>query len=215
MITSSNEKIYTIARSLRRLTVAVLSCLGFVGGVVAFPQVTMAQEPTPPAWTKLCNTDPEAPVRGCVITQRLIGQDGQPLAAVTVQEIEGADEKKFMVAVPPGLLLRPGMEIQIDDDTKYPVAYTICFPNACFGEEAIGADFITKLKKGSDLKLRAINQQGKPITFTLTLVGFTKAYDGKPVDVKKLQKQQQELQSELERKVREEREKLLNQQNNQ
>ncbi len=178
----------------------------------AFAQDT-AEKKNDPVWFKFCSDDPEAKVKGCVITQEVRDQGGRPVVAATVREIEGEEQKQFLLAVPPGVLLQPGLEVQIDEGTKYPVSFTICFPNACFAEEAIGAEFVGKLKKGNDLFVRAFNQQGQKITFKLTLAGFTKSYDGAPVDMKKLQAQQEQLQLELERRVREEREKLLEQQN--
>jgi hypothetical protein len=43
------------------------------------------------------------------------------------------------------------------------------------------ADLLEKLKKGRTLAIQAFDK-GKPISFTLPLTGFAKAYDGPPSD---------------------------------
>jgi invasion protein IalB len=42
-------------------------------------------------------------------------------------------------------------------------------------------DLIEKLKKGQTLAIQAF-EKGKPIAFTLPLVGFAKAHEGPPSD---------------------------------
>lgn len=174
-----------------------------------------AQTVEPPAdtpWVKICNTDPQSNKEICVVTQELRTDTGQFLASVAVREISGEARKTLLIAVPPGMLIQPGLRVQVDAGKQSEAKYGICFPNACYSELVIDDEFIASLKKGSNLILTTLNQQAKQVPFQLTLVGFTKVYDGAPIDAAALQQKQQELQSELQKRAEEARQRLIEKQ---
>ncbi|ODN70802.1 invasion associated locus B family protein [Methylobrevis pamukkalensis] len=107
------------------------------------------------------------------------------------------------------MLIQPGMRVQIDKNKQEAAKYTICFPNACFAELVVDDAFVASLKKGNNLVLTTLNQQGKGVSFQLSLSGFTAAYDGAALDTEALQRQQQKLQEELQRKAKEAQQKLI------
>jgi hypothetical protein len=72
-------------------------------------------------------------------------------------------------------------------------------------------DFIPSLKKGQQIVVQAMNQQAKTIGFPVTLAGFTKAYDGAPLDPKMVADQQKKLQEELTRRAEEARKRYTDQ----
>jgi hypothetical protein len=71
------------------------------------------------------------------------------------------------------------------------------------------------MKKGQGLAVQAINSTGQPISLTLPLSDFAKAYDGPPTDPKVFEEQQKKLQEELQRRADEARKKLEQQQQGQ
>jgi invasion protein IalB len=162
--------------------------------------------PTP--WTKICSKDPQANKDVCLITQEIRAETGQFLASVAVREVQDDPKKQFIIAVPPGMLLQPGMRVIIDQGQPTAARYAICFPNACYGDAEISADFVTNLKKGQALIVQAINQVGRTVNFTLVLKDFAKAYDGPPIDPKVIEEQQKKLQEELQKKAEEQRKRL-------
>jgi invasion protein IalB len=169
-----------------------------------------AQEPE---WVKLCSENPEDNQQICVVSRERRAATGQLLAAVSVREVE---DKKFLVtAVPPGMLLRPGLQVQIDGASPTNMTYTICFPNLCFAESEINADFVGSMKRGSQLVITALNQQARPVNFDVSLQGFTRSYDGEAIDPARLQAEQQRLQDELKRKADEARQQLIERQQQQ
>jgi invasion protein IalB len=171
------------------------------------PQVQQAVAiPTP--WTKICNTDPNAKKEICLVSQEIRAETGQFLASVAVREIQDDPKKLFIIAVPPGMQLQPGMRVVIDQQQPLPARYSICFPNACYGDMEITADFINILKKGQGLTIQAINQVGRTVNFTLALKEFGKAYDGPSIDPKVVEEQQKKLQEELQKRADEQRKKL-------
>lgn len=165
----------------------------------------------PSPWTKICNRDPQADKEVCLVAQDIRAETGQFLASVAVREIEGEAKKQFIIAVPPGMQLQPGMRVVIDKHEPTPARYSICFPNACYGDMDIDAKFVDTMKKGQALTVQAINQVGRTVNFTLVLKDFAKAYDGPAVDPKEIKAQQEKLREGMQRQADEVLKKLENQ----
>ncbi len=173
-------------------------------------QDSQAAEAQGPDWVKLCSENPENKQKVCVVSRERRAATGQLLAAISVREVQ---DKKFLVtAVPPGMLLRPGLQVQIDGAKPTNMPYSICFPNLCFAESEINADYVASMKKGTQLVITTLNQQAKPVNFDISLKGFTASYDGEAIDPAKLQAEQQKLQDELKRKAEEARRQLIERQ---
>jgi invasion protein IalB len=192
-------------------TVAILAPLGASAqeGEAAAPPA--AGGPDSP-WAKLCNTDSSTGKELCLTIQEIRADTGQFIASATIRTIAGETKKSLITAVPPGMLLQPGLRVQIDDAQQVEVKYGICFPNACYGELEVDDAFITKLKAGSKLTLTTLNQQAKPVNFPMTLAGFTKAIDGAGLDQAAQQTRESELADALARRAENARQKLIEQQ---
>ena len=186
---------------------------------IAAPLVVAAQQAAAPTaaqpnspWVKLCDTDPASKRELCVVIQELRAETGQFIASATIRQITGEPKISFIAAVPPGMLLQPGLRAQVDDGKQYEIKYDICFPNACYGELEVNADFINSLKNGKQVVISAMSPQAKGRSFPLTLAGFTKAYDGKGLDAAGQQARQEELNKALQARAEEARKKLIEQQ---
>jgi invasion protein IalB len=162
-------------------------------------QVPTTEAPTP--WVKICNTDPATQKVLCLVTQELRAENGQFIASATLRQITGEDKIQFIAAVPPGVLIQPGVRVQVDESPQQEVKYGICFPNACYAEMEVNADFITSLKRGNTLNVIALNAQARGLTFPMTLSGFTRAYDGAGIDAEAAQAREEELNSALQRRA--------------
>ena len=210
-----------MAHPTRHLTTWLALAVLAIGAPIA----ASAQEAEPPAdapaappaapeaaWAKLCNPDPKTGKNLCLTIQEIRADTGQFIASATVRTIEGEAKKSLITAVPPGMLLQPGLRVQIDDGEQKEVKYGICFPNACYGELEINDEFIASLKNGGKLTLTTLNQQAKPVNFPMTLAGFTKAYDGSGLDTVAQQARESELADALARRAESARQKLIEQQ---
>jgi invasion protein IalB len=200
----------TLKNSLAGVSLAAAALLAAVTGASAQTQTVEPQGDTP--WVKICNTDPQTNKQTCVVTQELRTDTGQFLASVAVREIAGEARKTLLIAVPPGMLIQPGLRVQVDGGKQSEAKYGICFPNACYSELVIDDAFVNSLKAGGNLILTTLNQQAKQVPFQLTLSGFTKVYEGEPIDAAALQQKQQQLQSELQKRAEEARQKLIEKQ---
>src|SRR5579883_1332335 len=105
-------------------------------------------------------------------------KSGQKLVIALLIEPEGSDTKLLRVTLPLGVALIPGARIVIDEKEAMTAPYVACLPkNGCMADYKADADLIEKLKKGQSLAIQAFDK-GKPISFTLPLTGFAKAYEG-------------------------------------
>jgi len=163
-----------------------------------------AQDPNQPIlWVKLCSKDQEGK-NICLTAYELRDEKGQVVASVALREIDGDPKKMMLIAVPPLMLIQPGLRISVDKGKQEEGKYTICFPNACYAEVPASDAFIQQMKKGTGLYIVTLNTQGKAITFPLRLYGFKEKNEGPGIDPTQVAKQnddQQQLQQELQKRA--------------
>ena len=164
-------------------------------------------------WNKLCGEAARTKKQVCFTVRELRTDSGQFLASAGVREVDGETRKILLVQTPVAMLLQPGIRVQVDQNTQVPGKYTICMPNACFAEIPITDDFTASMKKGKDLIVTTQNQQAKALNFPISLSGFTASYEGPAIDTAALQRQREQLASEVQRKAKEAQQKLLDAQN--
>jgi invasion protein IalB len=169
-------------------------------------------------WIKVCGAEQATKKQLCQVIQELTAETGQFIASVNLQKLEGEPKMVFAVGVAmpaTGVLVGPGMRAQIDDGKQYEVKFSLCFPDRCFADMQIDETFITAMKSGGNLTLLIATQQGaqvRALPIPLTLVGFTKAYDGAGVDPSAAQAMRDDLAKSLKAHADEARQKLLEEQ---
>lgn len=173
--------------------------------------VQVKPEPSQTDWTKVCGKDPGNNKEICYTTRDFVSDQGQPVLALAIYDVKGDQTKIVRFLMPLGLLLRPGIRFVVDQGQPVPGAYAICFPNGCFAEAQVKDDFINSLKKGNTLNVSVQNQVGNEVTFSVPLAGFSKAFDGAPIDPKVLEDQQRKLQEELQKRSEEMRKNMQQQ----
>ncbi len=95
------------------------------------------------------------------------------------------------------MALVPGARIIIGEKEAMTAPFVVCLPkNGCMADYKADTDLIEKLKKGRSLAIQAF-EKGRPISFTLPLTGFAKAYDGPASDPTGLNELQEGLPNEL------------------
>jgi invasion protein IalB len=164
-------------------------------------------------WTKICGKDQQPNAKEvCLVIKEARLETGQFVAGAVLVEPEGDPKKMLRVTLPLGMQLQQGTRVIIDQGNPIARPYVICFPNGCMSDYDADVDMVGKLKKGQGLIVQAINAAGQPISLTLPLTDFAKAYDGPPTDPKVLEEQQKKLQEELQKKAEEARKRLESQQ---
>ena len=169
------------------------------------------------AWVKLCETA-TAQVKGkdgkeekkdlniCLTHhERLDGNTGMVLVSAALRQIDGQDKQHFMVMVPLGMLISPGMRAtvfpknlweKVQKNEKLDKAeesklkglkleYTLCHAAGCTAEMEASPELLSDLKSNGGLMVFTISASGAPIAFPVPLGGFDQALAGPPVDAKK------------------------------
>jgi invasion protein IalB len=202
---------------------------------------------TPPAgsaqsaWVKLCEKatatqktkdgkDEKKDLNICLTHhERLDGNSGMVLISAAVRQVEGQDKQAFMVMVPLGMMLQPGMRAtlypkdmwdkaqkneKVDESKLKPIslAYTLCHPAGCTAETEVTPDLLNDLKKGGGMMVFAINAAGAPAAFPVPLVGFEQSYGGPPVDSKKYSEARRSLMQQIAQRQQEAMEEYKKQQ---
>jgi invasion protein IalB len=131
--------------------------------------------------------------------ERLDGNSGNVLVSAAIRQVDGAPTQQFMVMVPLGMAVQPGMQAAVYDKDQWDklqksekfdeskvkafnVPYSVCHGGGCTGEIESSADIIKDLKAHAVLVVYAMSGQGEPIAFPVPLDGFEKALAGPPVD---------------------------------
>jgi invasion protein IalB len=197
------------AKALAFITPATMA-LALAGAPHAFAQQPSTNPPTPPLqqgapaetaqngaqveliaspWTKYCATglttkSSEITTKGvCFTASDAHLKSGEKIVIALLIEPENGDKKLFRVTLPFGVALVPGARIVIDEKDAVIAPYVVCEPKAggCIADYQADADLIAKLKNGRSLAIQAVDK-AKPVSFTLPLTEFAKAYDGPPSD---------------------------------
>jgi invasion protein IalB len=189
--------------------IPAIAALALALGTPAAAQDAPAEQAQSP-WVKMCNTDPESNQQFCMTTQELRAENGLFIASVQIRTL--GDKISLITAVPVGMLIEPGIRIQVDDGAQREVKYDVCFPTGCYAQLDVNNEFIGSLKRGNQLTVSVLNAESKPLAFPMTLIGFTAAYDGEGIDAAAAQQRQQELNDALQRRAEEARQRLIEEQ---
>jgi invasion protein IalB len=166
-------------------------------------------EPAQPDWTKVCGKPASTAPEVCYTTRDFVSEQGQSTLALAVYEVRSAQPVKLVrVLMPLGLLLQPGIRLAVDQRPVVPGRFGLCVPSGCFAEAPVNDEFVSALKSGTSLKVSAQNQAGREVSFAVPVAGFSKAFDGAPINPELLAAQQKKLQAELERRTDELRKRL-------
>ena len=92
-------------------------------------------------------------------------------------ELNG-EQKKLFIHAPLGVKIQSGVLYQIDDNQTNSMPYNACYNvQGCQGLLEIDDTVIQQLKDGNVIKMRFISVNGKAIDASVSLIGFTKAYN--------------------------------------
>ena len=169
-------------------------------------------------WLKVCGTDPNTKKEACVLTQEIRAESGQAIASVSLQPSSDPKKFSFGVAVPLGVLMPPGIVINVDGEKKATAQYIICIPSqqknppACVAQAAVTDEFVAAMRKGKKLDLVVVMGQGKTVPIEVTLAGFAKTYDGPGLAKAAAENAQKELSKGLQERAEQARKKLIDQQ---
>jgi invasion protein IalB len=149
------------------------------------------------AWVKLCmKNEQTANKEICLINHEgLEPNTGMVLIAAAVRKAEGEEKQQLLIRVPTAyaLVIPAGVQIKVDEQQPIQLQYTICFPTSCQVQMELSKELMDSMRKGKQMVVAAMNIQQKTMGFPVPLTGFSKAYDGPPVDNAKYEEQRRQL----------------------
>jgi invasion protein IalB len=186
-------------RSIRAVAAATLVALQ-VAGATATPAAAQTNEPAAGQaqqqpttrrevgdWTVIC----AAAGKPCAMEQ--LGKTAQGETAMSMQveklpqpqTIEGKRvEAVGTFLVPLGVLIQQGLRLRIDSGQTAASPYFLCQQNGCIVRAPMEAALLEQFRRGSraTLSFAVIGQNGQPreISATISLSGFTRAYNSLP-----------------------------------
>ena len=138
------------------------------------------------AWVKLClKNEQTGGKQVCLVNHEgLEPNTGMVLVAAAVRSIEGDDKQHLLVRLPTAysLVMPAGVQIKIDEGEPIPLQYAVCFPTSCQVQMELTKEMFEKMRKGKQMIVAAMNMQQKTMAFPVPLTGFSKTFDGPPVD---------------------------------
>ena len=153
--------------------------------------------PAQDAWVKLCEKNAQTQDKEICLThhERLDVNTGMVLVAAAIRKVEGEDNETFLVRLPTAIALAipAGVQIRVDEGEPMRLPYTLCYATSCQAETELKPELLEELRKGKQLVVAAVNLQRKAIGFPVPLEGFSKSYDGEPVDKAKYQEARRRL----------------------
>ena len=157
-------------------------------------------------WIKLCPKVPEGKPKLCFVRADYLDRaNSVPYSPVAIEMVEGQKPqlvvtlphvwlipvktkdpktKKEVQAIAPTTakwVIKPGVIMRVDEGENYKLSYTYCDNFGCVAQMDITDKVVDEMKKGTQIAVAGQNGN-KPLGLPFTLAGFTKAYDGDPVD---------------------------------
>lgn len=172
-------------RSSRALCAALAAVVIGAGSVAG--QETAAEAPAGKvvashgAWQVRCA---EGQQDLCVMSQVGKSAAGKEVLEVQLRKLSGAEAPDgtpipaaIQVLTPLGVLLPAGVRIQVDAQEERAGPYEVCTPDGCVVRQPLSAEFLDELKAGANAKITVVAAPQEAIPVTISLMGFTKAFE--------------------------------------
>jgi invasion protein IalB len=155
------------------------------------------------AWVKLCEEGyaQEKALKICLTYyERLDSDGGKVLVSAALRQIEGQEKQHFLVMVPLGMSLQPGMRATVfpkdlwegvqknerinkNEEARLKglhLNFALCHAAGCTAEAEATSELLTSLKSGGGLMVFAVSGSGALTAFPVPLSDFAQALAGEP-----------------------------------
>jgi invasion protein IalB len=127
-------------------------------------------------WVVACSQDAEAK-KTCVLSQSLSNASTrQTLAALSFSK--GATDKlQATLRSPLGVSLAEGVQMTVEGQAPFAVAYRTCLTIGCFGGFEVNPALLANLRKAGKISIAIQTPQNQALNLNFSMVGFPKAFD--------------------------------------
>jgi invasion protein IalB len=163
-------------------------------------------------WVKLClKNEQTGRKQVCFVNyEALEPETSMVVGAVAVRTLEGDDKQYLIVRLTTAysLVIKAGVQVRIDEGEAIPLRYAVCFPSSCEVQIELSKEMFEKMRNGQQMVVASMTDQQKARVFPVSLTGFSKSFDGPPVDnaqyeasrramMEKLRKRQLEIANQI------------------
>ncbi len=212
-----DEKLSANSKILSKIFLAI-------GFFIALGNTAQAQQQNfdPAEWIKVCNANPTEPEkRHCIVSRDVRNPQGLLVGQIALGHSADTEPKQLSILVPVPILISPGIAVRIDDGEVEIGKITICALNGCFAELEMKNDLVGRMKAGNNLRVffKTPPPRVSELSYTVSLKGFTAAFDGEGFNAEDQVAQQKQLDERMleiaEKKRKEHLEKLRKEQEQQ
>jgi invasion protein IalB len=179
--------VYSGIRTFLRGAVPAAVCAWMLAPAGAIAQEAGDAAPQS-AWVKVCQTNPTSGKESCNVSQQLIERQ-RFIASFSVQPLpDKAGQFGVAAFVPLNVFIPEGIAFLVDKKKEGAIPYVFCkpadqeTPEGCAANGVLGEEFLAALRRGNELGLGIVNTKGQQLVIKMTLVGFSKVYDGEGLD---------------------------------
>ncbi len=132
-------------------------------------------------WELVCEKENR---KTCVMAQIGNDNEGTPIMEMRIRKLPETREvegKKIIavadILTPLGVMLVPGVELQVDLGPVYAAPFQLCVETGCIVREPLAEQTVKAFKAGSKATISLIAATQGEVRATLSLRGFTRAYN--------------------------------------
>ena len=129
-------------------------------------------------WVLRCGRSEQGP-EVCEMQQQTTDSEGRTIMAVAVGTVPGTSDVGLLIILPLGILLPPGVSLQIDGGAEVPLEVERCERQGCRIERLVEPELLNRLKAGREAKVffEAYDPEGElqRLGVPISLLGFTAA----------------------------------------
>jgi len=169
---------------LKNLCAAAITAAGITFTAPVAAQDSSVVKATHGDWEIRC-ASPDTNL--CAMTQSFTDAEGHAIVNVKILKLASQALKdgtkipaQMEILVPLGVVLTNGLSVQVDSQQNRTAPYRFCVQSGCRVLEPITEGYIAELKNGVAAKISFRSVDGKAREASISLKGFTKAYETLP-----------------------------------
>lgn len=154
--------------------VSIMSSILLLGLALSPLQAAPEEGKTFNDWEIGCDKKPDSEEKICHLQQLISEKESnKPILMVAAGYLPGREAPTIIITLPLGVLLPPGLTLQVDDNDAIAFPFEVCDPVGCRAGVELKDDLLKQFKSGKKAQLTFASIQRKPVGLPISLTGFT------------------------------------------